>query len=199
MTYFAGIDPDLHNASWAVVDDAGQVRYVGVLKVPDNLKRWEAVNYAASKGSNQIHTWAPNGVFVVHSLAVEQQYVASLSQGASRSKTRPDDLVRLGVSAGVVASLFTQRFPVSDVRWVPPLTLDKAVRQSRLLRRLEWAPKEFILKPGDPLPKPIKNYQVPRHLRDQLKTATASKHVLDAIEIALGARDCWAKAKRLGL
>jgi hypothetical protein len=158
-----GIDPDLHSPAFALVEDGVPIA-VGVGKVPAKLKGWDAVHAQANL------ELPPVAYEFFDRLVMEGQEIYP------RSKARPNDLVRLAFSAGLLAGRLGRKDVIIAIpkEWTGGVRKD--VRQARQYKRLGWAYEKDRAKtyayPTDP---PI-GKDLPKG---------AWKHVADAIGLAL--------------
>jgi len=175
---FVGIDPDLHNLGFALVDAEGHVLKVNVVRVPKSFKGEEAVAEMISEAPRNLDFWVPEEVCRRgFTAAIEGQQIYY-----GKSQVRPDSLLLLAQVAGAAACAM-RICGASTIILPRPRKwkgeVPKPIHQARILSRLGWAYKKTqgYSYPTDP----------PKHLGSLRPEEW--KHVVDAIGLALWARD----------
>lgn len=175
---YVGVDPGTKNLGWAIVDEAGQVVQVGVVRAT-----------SAEHMVHQLFQYLPTQFDTVAQVVVESQEYRH-----GRAKGNPNDLFPLANIAGVAAGLLYDRAArdkgVSGVRFVTPMewkgSVPKAPHHRRLCDKLRWKYHEsstkdpYIIPDFDEEESPLGD----EHLR-----ATDWSEVLDAIGLALWLRE----------
>ena len=181
---FVGVDPDLHNLSFAVLDGDELKVYVvkhsgskGLPAVVDILRELRKCRYLYASLTDKPYV-----------LAVESQ---DSSYTGRTNAARVQDLVTLGhISGGVVAHLSeAQRtYLIKPQAWKG--SVPKGIHQKRILRRLGI---EFVMR-GGKYP-----YPAPRQFRQYAGYGKVNagdwKDINDSVGLALYARDQWEKGK----
>lgn len=171
MTFFIGVDPDLHTPSVACVDFRGAVVGLWVGRVIKELKGADAV-IASAKAITEHLRVATYGAQVA---AIEGQ---DLYLGGDRATKNPKSILAVAQVAGAAVGVMSYR-----CRVLLPLPRDwkgsvpKGIHQARICQRLGWpyraaGGKEGYCVPTDP---PVKF--------EKFKGGDW-KHLLDAIGLA---------------
>lgn len=160
-----GLDPDLHNTGWAIVDSNGpSLLDCGVVKIPNKFKRREAaVEMAMALAQCEFPAFAR--------VVIEGQE-CYLGKG----KAKPQDLIHLAHVSGAATTLFVgsscvQILLPKEISGVP-----KHIRQARAFKKLGIEYKKHSTKSSE--------WCVPTGLEFDV-TQGQWKHVADAIAIAL--------------
>ena len=176
-----GVDPDLHNTGWALVEsgDSPVVLAVGVAKVSGRYKGTDAiVRMSKSFYSSVLISDLDDPDLVV----VEGQEIY-----VGKSKARHSDILSLAQAAGVCLGLLAHCYPSllpKPKEWKGEVP--KQTHQSRVLQKLhgDWTWEKI----GSQKDGYCNVTSAPSHLSTLNKTAW--KHVIDAIGLA-----CWGLSK----
>ena len=182
---FIGADPDLHTSALAAVDSDGHVVALEVFRSKGETGREAVVEMAKiiAAFGNQV-------AFDDQVIAVESQEIYR-GAGQKADTKNPDDLLCLATVSGVLLGML-QGFHKTKIAYLPKPKewkgdVPKAIHQARTCTKLEWGYKQF------------KDHCVPTdfpdntllHVLDIIEKIRQSdwKHVLDAIGLALWAKD----------
>lgn len=179
MTYFLGVDPDLHNSAIAIVDEHGNPVLVRVASTRGATKMY-AVTEQISELSNVFPKLAD---WVLACCTVEGQKIYDRAQGG---KADPQDILHLAQVAGAAAMACNALWPSATLLIPQPAEwkkqVPKEIHQGRVLRRLNWPCAQ------------AKGYCYPTKTPATLDGAGGLKqsdwkHAVDAFGLALWARD----------
>jgi len=184
--YFIGCDPDLHCTAIAVVDENGKVSLVKAIKVPQTKGR---VNQVAVLDMIQaIYEKLQAAIALgVKCVAVESQEIAY----TARQGVNPCDLVMLANISVALGKRFLTGYG-RTIQLLMPVpqewkgSVPKQIHQARILNRVDW----LCAKAGSD---PKTGYCYPTSLVAESFGLNKGdwKHAVDAIGLALWARDEW--------
>lgn len=182
MSYYLGVDPDLHTPAFALVDDAGRVVGVSVLKIKGSKGREAAVDLALGLCQEP----RPFDIKDLKGAAIEGQQIYV---GDAKN---PDSLLLLAAAAGSLILATWSWYPgiLADMTFPKPSEWKggrpKQIHQKHILRRLGW---EFGTV-GAPRGKSSYAYPLDPPVGKDLNK-TDWKHCVDAIGLALYAREVF--------
>jgi len=193
--YFIGADPDMHTTALAVVDAAGSVLAVFVIKSPDQTDRAACMAMVSEIRDFFVSDQLPRGCFA---FAVESQEIAYTAKGGKNPRSL---LLLANISGALLASAHflwgsndgstgdktgdgTLLMLPAPQAWKG--SIPKQAHQLHVLRELGWEPEKVgPLKTGYCRPKVIPATV----LNADVINPSDWKHVIDAIGLA---RWAWA-------
>lgn len=194
---FVGVDPDTHNCAFAFVDDTPRVVAVVLARV-DKTKTGRGAVVSMAVAIRHLFEGTRTDKYNEHvkAVAVESQEVSYSAAGG----VPPGDLIPVAAVAGaaIFAGSLVWNCPIlhpSPQQWKG--SVPKQIHQVRILKKLGL---EYT-RAGN-LKNPSKGYCVPVLLYDidAAKDIKKSdwKHLVDAMGLAMHARDTYRYAKSIG-
>lgn len=213
---FVGADPDLDTSAIAAVDNDGNVRFVGVICNETKATGRQAVIDATAAISKSLPDIAD---FLLSDERIGGIHLCVESQEIYAGKTKnPRSILWLGQVAGALLlglrALFEDR--LGPCLFPPPQewkgSIPKEAHQGRILKKLgwEWEVRGSKRRSQKARTKPLlqkhssTGYCVPK-LTDAIKAIPGAsdlkesdwKHVVDAIGLAVWARDQWNQSQAI--
>lgn len=184
---FIGADPDLHDCPVAYLEDSGKVLALSVFK-SHGLKGAAAAAQMAATINRCPHKWSHKIV-----AAVEGQEIVR-GAGEDNDTKNPRDLINLAAVAGSLMGMLCWTHPMDPIIYYPKPhewkgSVPKEIHQARTCASLGWKYEKYA------------THCVPQLTSRQLDPIVDSrlvnkgdwKHVLDAIGLALWAREKYLK------
>jgi len=187
--FFIGVDPDTVRPAFAFLSEEGEVKHLFCPKIPnkENYKMMEQFSESASDVDGSILDGKGRA-------CIESQYIGSNSTANSTMH-----LARNCGACQVLLTIFgvaVDDFELISQKLIAPVkwkgSIPKDIHQARVLKKLGWG----YVKKGGKSP-----YCIPKNPPDQFKHLKAGewKHLVDAIGMAMWAKEVYEKEKRTGM
>jgi Holliday junction resolvasome RuvABC endonuclease subunit len=167
---FIGIDPDLHNLSWAAIDTTRTVVAVQVISISRTYKGWAAV----VKMIQAIEKTSPLAFTIPNYSGPSRTVLESQQIYFGKSKASPESILMLAHLTGAIHAKVLSQNKISALvkprQWKG--SVPKAIHQERILKQVGWRSKR------------TQGYCYPTNAPFDLKVSQW-KHAVDAIGLAL--------------
>lgn len=194
---FVGVDPDLHHSALAGVSETGKVWALLITEVDSKFKEQAAAVELARKMTGQIPC-LKNMPSEVMAFAVEAQEISY----TAKSGKNPRSILHLAPATGMWLLAGHLAWPGAAVFNPLPQawkgSVPKQIHQARILKAIGWEYERVGKDHSTGYCRPTKGGQSDEQMIDDVTARhgkAAWKHLVDAIGLALWARDEWKTAQ----
>lgn len=185
--HFIGVDPDMHQLSFILIDQHGKYVDLKGVAVDKKLTGRDALRMMSAMINNSlVHYWAEEGINV-QGFTCEAQEIYQHGSGKTKN---PRSIMLLATVAGMTLHHLRCLFPRANMYFPAPVewkgSVPKQIHHGRICSRQGWKYKQVGTRDD--------GYCVPEIIGDVRLSQTPKtswKHTLDSIGLAEYGRDQW--------